>query len=70
MSGLFDDENTEPAQPVPPRGSPQRSRAVIATIVVLIAAFFLVSVFTGVWTDRLWFGSVGYSSVFTKVLGC
>ena len=25
--------------------------------------------FTGVWTDRLWFSSVGYSAVFGKVLG-
>ena len=47
----------------------QRSRALIGTIIVLVVAFFLVSVFTGVWTDRLWFASVGYSSVFTKVLG-
>ena len=36
---------------------------------MLVVAFFLVSVFTGVWTDRLWFKSVGYSEVFTKVLG-
>ena len=68
MSGLFDDETPEPA-PRAPAGGQQRSRALIGTIVVLIAAFFLVSVFTGVWTDRLWFSSVGYSSVFTKVLG-
>ena len=36
---------------------------------VLVIAFFLVSVFTGVWTDRLWFKSVGYSEVFSKVIG-
>ncbi len=53
-----------------PPGSPQpRSRALVGTVIVLVVAFFLVSVFTGVWTDRLWFGSVGYSDVFGKVLG-
>ncbi len=68
MSGIFDDD-TPVARRGPAPGSQQRSRALIGTIVVLIAAFFVVSVFTGVWTDRLWFRSVGYSAVFTKVLG-
>ncbi|MFL6135376.1 MAG: UPF0182 family protein, partial [Nocardioidaceae bacterium] len=67
MSGLFD-ENTARARRVP-SGSQQRSRALIGTIIVLILSFFLVSAFTGVWTDRLWFRSVGYSEVFGKVLG-
>jgi uncharacterized membrane protein (UPF0182 family) len=68
VSGLFDD-------PTPPRRGataaaprPQRSRALLATAAVLIFGFFLLSAFTGVWTDKLWFSSVGYSSVFTKVL--
>ena len=69
MSGLFDDDNSEPTQRVPPPGPQPRSRALVGTIVVLVIAFFLVSVFTGVWTDRLWFKSVDYSEVFSKVLG-
>ncbi len=69
MSGLFDDDNSEPTQRVPPPGPQPRSRALIGTIVVLVIAFFLVSVFTGVWTDRLWFKSVGFSEVFSKMLG-
>jgi uncharacterized membrane protein (UPF0182 family) len=69
VSGLFDDDTPEPAPRVPPRGPQQRSRALIGTIIVLIVAFFFVSIFTGVWTDRLWFASVGYSEVFTKVIG-
>ncbi|WP_254185442.1 UPF0182 family membrane protein [Nocardioides panacis] len=69
MSGIFDDGTPERPRRVPPPGSQQRSRALIGTIIVLVVAFFLVSVFTGVWTDRLWFRSVGYSGVFTKVLG-
>ncbi len=70
MSGIFDDENPEPAPRVSPGGgSQQRSRALIGTVIVLVIAFFLVSAFTGVWTDRLWFRSVDYSEVFSKVLG-
>jgi uncharacterized protein len=69
VSGLFDEGTPERARRVPPAGGSQRSRALIGTIVVLVAAFFLVSVFTGVYTDRLWFRSVDYSEVFTKVLG-
>ncbi|MEP7090035.1 MAG: UPF0182 family protein, partial [Nocardioidaceae bacterium] len=69
MSGLFDDDTPEPARRVPTSGGQQRSRALIGTIIVLVIAFFVVSVFTGVWTDRLWFKSVGYSEVFRKVLG-
>ena len=65
---FFDDD--PPAQPRPaPRSAPRRSRPLIATAVVLVVAFFLVSVFTGLWTDRLWFKSLGYSQVFGKVLG-
>ena len=39
------------------------------TAIVLVVAFFLVSVFTGIWTDRLWFSSLGYLSVFNTVIG-
>src|SRR3954464_10285301 len=69
MSGLFDDETPDPAPPRVPPGGQQRSRALIGTIIVLVLAFFMISVFTGVWTDRLWFRSVGFSEVFSKVLG-
>ena len=68
MSGIFDDGD-EPSGRAPTAGPQPRSRALIGTIIVLVVAFFAISVFTGVWTDRLWFRSVGYSSVFTKVLG-
>ena len=67
MSGLFDDDPAPPRRPAQPQ--PRRSRALLATAAVVIAAFFLLSAFTGVWTDKLWFSSVGYGNVFTKVLG-
>ena len=69
MSGFFDDGPQQPRRPAAPGPAPQRSRALIGTAVILIAAFFIASVFTGIWTDRLWFRSLGYSEVFTKVLG-
>ena len=69
MSGFFDDgPQQQPRRPAagPP---PQRSRALIGTAVILVAGFFIASIFTGIWTDRLWFRSLGYSDVYTKVLG-
>jgi uncharacterized membrane protein (UPF0182 family) len=69
VSGFFDEPPpTRPraAAAAPP---PQRSRALVYTGLVLVAAFFGVSVFTGIWTDRLWFDSLDYGSVFTKMLG-
>jgi uncharacterized membrane protein (UPF0182 family) len=67
VSGFFDEP--PPARPRPAAAQPpQRSRALVLTGIVLVAAFFSVSVFTGIWTDRLWFNSVDYGSVFTKIL--
>jgi uncharacterized membrane protein (UPF0182 family) len=67
VSGLFDDPTPPRRTAPPPR--PQRSRALLGTAAVVIAAFFVLSIFTGVWTDKLWFSSVGFQDVFTKVLG-
>jgi uncharacterized membrane protein (UPF0182 family) len=70
LSGFFDDPQPARPRPAAPRGpAPTRSRALIGTAVVLVIAFFLVSVFTGIWTDRLWFSALDYSSVFSKMLG-
>ena len=68
MSGFFDNPPQARPRPAAAAPPPGRSRALLFTAVVLVAAFFLISVFTGIWTDRLWFSSVDYSSVFTKML--
>ena len=67
--GFFEEPPARAARPARPTAPPQRSRALLATAVVLVVGFFLISVFTGVWTDRLWFRSVNYSTVFTTMLG-
>ncbi|HEU4511752.1 MAG TPA: UPF0182 family protein [Nocardioidaceae bacterium] len=69
MSGFFDEPPAGRPRPAAPAQAPQRSRALLFTGLVLVAAFFAVSVFTGIWTDRLWFRSLDYGSVFTKLLG-
>ncbi|MFY0407806.1 UPF0182 family protein [Solicola sp. PLA-1-18] len=38
------------------------------TLITLAALLFLGAVFTGVWTDRLWFRSVGFGSVYRTML--
>ena len=69
MSSTPFDDDAQPVRPGPPRASQQRSRALVGTIIVLIVTFFVVSVFTSLWTDKLWFASVDYSEVFRKVVG-
>ncbi len=70
MSGFFDDETPEPPRRGSAPAAPPRSRALIWTAVVLVIAFFVLSSFTGLWTDRLWFSSLGdhYSTVFNRIL--
>jgi len=38
-------------------------------LVTLAALLLLGSIFTGIWTDRLWFKSVGFSNVFSTIIG-
>src|SRR5882757_5508403 len=47
----------------------QRPRALLPTIATLIVLLILFSVFTDVWTSRLWYQSVNLGSVFSTVLG-
>jgi uncharacterized protein len=69
VSGLFD-EGKVFGQP-PNRGSggrPGPPRALIPTLVVVVALLVLGSTFTGLWTERLWFQSVNHADVFNTML--
>jgi len=68
VSGYFDEPPAPPRRPATPPPAPQRSRALVGTLIVLVVTFVLLSAFTGVWTDRLWFNDVGYGNVFTTLL--
>src|SRR5215207_1792210 len=46
-----------------------RRRSAILPTLVIVAVFIVVfAIATSVWTDRLWHGSFGYASVFSKML--
>ena len=62
MSELFDDDPRDPAPP-----TSRRSRALVITAVVLIVAFFGLTTFAAIYTDRLWYSSAGYGSVFSTL---
>ncbi|WBQ07103.1 UPF0182 family membrane protein [Kribbella sp. CA-293567] len=59
-----------PEEPRRSRRTPgQRPRALLPTIATLVVLLILFSVFTDVWTQRLWYRSVDLGSVFSTVLG-
>jgi uncharacterized membrane protein (UPF0182 family) len=67
MSDGVYDMPEEPRRPR--RTSGGRPRALLPTIATLIVLLILFSVFTDVWTQRLWYRSVDLGSVFSTVLG-
>lgn len=67
MSGFFDDE-VEAADHEPAGPAPRRSRALLWTAVVLAGLFVAFTGFSSFWTERLWFESVGYGGVFSKLI--
>lgn len=65
--GVFDmGEEFERRRPARTGGRP---RALLPTIITLILLAIAFSVFTDVWTSRLWYRSVDLGSVFSTVLG-
>ena len=46
----------------------RRRSAILPTLVIVAILIVAFAVFTSVWTDRLWYGSFGYASVFSKML--
>jgi len=68
MTGGVFDMGEEFERRRPPRQR-QRPRALLPTIISLIVLAILFSVFTDVWTSRLWYQSIDLGSVFSTVLG-
>lgn len=66
MSHIFGD--IPPQQPAPPARE-KSPRAMISTLITLAVAMVVISIFTSIWTEKLWFDSVDYLSVFTTLLG-
>ncbi len=50
-----------------PRRS-RRARILLFSVLGVIAAFFLITMFASLYTDRLWYSSVGYSGVYDTML--
>jgi len=50
-----------------PRRS-RRARILLFVVLGVIAAFFLITMFASLYTDRLWYSSVGYSGVYDTML--
>ena len=65
MSDIFG--NARQQQPRQPSGDTGR-RVLVPTLITLAVLLFLGSIFTSIWSDRLWFRSVGFSDVFQTVL--
>ncbi len=54
--------------PAPASRGPRRPRPLLLTVAVIGVLVIGFSLFAGLWTDKLWFGSLGYGSVFSKLL--
>ena len=68
MSDFFNDEPEEPRRPVPIRRESRRPRPLVLTLIVMAILLIGFSLFAGIWTDKLWFNSIGYGGVFTTLL--
>ena len=65
MSDRFDENQHEEAAVA---ARPQsRSRALLITGLVLVLAFFALTTFSSIYTDRLWYRAAGYGDVFSKL---
>ncbi|WP_426245431.1 UPF0182 family protein [Nocardioides sp. LHG3406-4] len=61
-------DDPKSGRPQPAATAPRRSRSLVITAGVLLAAFLLFTGFASFWTERLWFGSLGYGDVFSKLV--
>ena len=69
MTGGVFDMGEEFERRRPPRRQGQRPRALVPTIITVIVLAIVFSVFTDVWTSRLWYRSIDMGPVFSTVLG-
>jgi len=70
VSGLFDEGRVFGQPPGPRAGGRQGPpRALVPTLVTVVALLVLGSTFTSLWTERLWFQSVDHANVFSTMLG-
>lgn len=65
MSNLFDEK---PEQPAPKGPQQRRPKALWITLGIMVVLFLAFTGVTALWTERLWFGSLGYEQVFTTLL--
>ena len=67
MSSIFDGGSSAAGRRT--RRTPsRRPRALVPTLGIVVALVVLGSVFVELWTDRMWFASLRYEAVFTRVL--
>ena len=64
MSGLVDEA---PSPQQSPQG-PGRSRTLLITAAILVVGFVALNGLASLWTERMWFSSVGYSTVFSRLV--
>ena len=65
---MSDNFGTPRPQPQNPRAD-HRRKVLVPTMITLAALLLVGSVFTSIWTDRLWYKSVGFSNVFGTIIG-
>jgi uncharacterized membrane protein (UPF0182 family) len=63
VSEVFDEDEVH--EPGPPRS---RSRLIVIAATVVVAGFFALTAFASLYTDRLWYQSVDFGSVFSRLL--
>ncbi len=75
MSDFYSDEPGGAAGGDRPAGRPpgtstraRRPRPLLLALAVVGALVVAFSLFAGIWTDKLWFNSIGYGEVFSKLI--
>ncbi|MDX6297063.1 MAG: uncharacterized protein QOI51_920, partial [Nocardioidaceae bacterium] len=68
MSDVFGAEGAPAPAPRPRRVASRRPRALLPTLAVVVVLVVIGSIFVEIWTSRLWYQSLGFGSVFSKIL--